>query len=221
MALYEAYLDEDILDETLSDSYDLGDDYDDGAESYGDYGDDFDEAKRRRRTARPARTNWRNRHRARSAATTGAVTSTGVRKAFNNVGQDVSMLRRNAKATQVAQDNSFGLDIFKFAALPTVILDKDGNPSSEFRVKNNLVPFIILTLLGNMIGSGNKLNFRRALPWVLAAVLISPDSLKQLGINTGGTSSTTGTASSGILGNLDTTTLLLIGGIAYFALAKK
>ena len=92
------------------------------------------------------------------------------------------------------------------------------NPT-KLKIQDNLLPLIGVKLIGNMIGPGTKLDFRKVLPWILAALVLSPGSLKQLGINVGG--GATPGASRGLLGNLDTTTLLLIGGIIYFAVAKK
>lgn len=226
MALYESYLDEDISDESFADSGDFDEDYDDSAEDFDESGE-FDEAKRRRGSRRTYDRrksydpSWRARHRfgRNRRPTTAPVTGKSIKKAFNNVEDDVGVLKNKLKSTQNSQATNIGVDILSAALLkPTIV--EDPNTSGKFVIKDNLLPFILVKVVGNQLGSNAKVDFKKIVPWVLAAFLISPDSFKQLGLPT--SDNKTGAAGSDhkLFGELDTTTALLVGGLAYLSFKK-
>lgn len=226
MALYESYLDEDISDESFADSGDFDEDYDDSAEDFEDSGE-FDERARRRRNRksfdrrRSYDPSWRSRHRygAHRPATSTPVTGKSIQKAFNNVGNDFNALNNKLKSTQGSQATLVGVDIVSAALLkPTII--EDPNTSGKFIIKDNLLPFILVKVVGNQLGSNAKIDFKKLVPWVLAAFLISPDSFKQLGLPTSDNKNAAGNGDHKLFGDLDTTTALLVGGLAYLSFKK-
>lgn len=226
MALYESYLDEDISDESFADSADFDEDYDDSAEDFDDSGD-FEEGKKRGRNRRSYDRrrgydpSWRARHRhnRNRQTTTAPVTGRNIQKAFNNVGIDFNSLNNKLKSTQSSQATLVGVDILS-AALLKPTLAEDPKDSTKLVIKDNLLPFILVKVVGNQLGSNAKVDFKKIVPWVLAAFLISPDSFKQLGLPTSDNKNAAGNGDHKLFGDLDTTTALLVGGLAYLSFKK-
>jgi hypothetical protein len=226
MELYESYLDED-----LEEDYDESESYNDE-----DYDEDYDEAdgeygevRRRRRRPIRARVNRRGRNsivrRPRRGAVPAKVTSSNVKNAFRNVGDDVNRLKgklKNAETKQSTEQINDALTLLAFRPKPILeelkapLETKTGTfvASVATGINDNILPQLLVKVFGNTGGPVQKY-----LPFFLGALVLFPDLISNL--NLGGTksSSTSKTATSGSLAGLDPGLLLIL--VAIFLLTKK
>ena len=241
MSYYESYFDED-LDDALVEAYD------DASEDYGemdeDYGESRADRRRRRQERREARQQRRQARRAvrrGGSRPTGNPPSTGaVQNAFENVGDDISSLEKKVKKTELKQSDEQMMDLLSLflfrpslytAKLPDTIdlldengnklVDASGNPirTVGYKFEDNLLPLLVVKLLSNMGGRTPKSGIERFLP-LIAALLISPNALKNIGIGTGtGQSSSSSPTATSTLGDLTKNPLLIL--LILFLFMKK
>ncbi len=184
MALYESY------DEDIDESVDTDEEYDveDYDESDDDSGEDFDEARRRhgRRSRRDRRRHSRNTR----SRPKGAVTSGSVKKAFSYVNDDVKRLQTKIKDNQAAKTSQLSVAMITKALIPDSIdlsklaLPLDGSPPDSItkaeletalkslQINDNFLLQIIAELIGAEMGGGAKIDFKKLILPIGAALLI-------------------------------------------------